>query len=194
MTDIITALAESVTAVVSVIGLVFIIIQTRHFLKQLKESNKITRVSNIEFLFRAVENFNMKAAQDRDVAKLWYKGVTDYAESFDEIDKYRFRQLWYWVLNLFDHILYQYEQELLDKATFDSWWGEFERVVEKRGVFHVWDNDFKESLSDNIVGKVEIILNRLDKKRLEIESTESKTEKTTNLESVAHVANSNVAK
>ena len=98
--------------IAAILQSIFVIISVCFIWHEVHQNRKLTQAANVQAFAELVSPFNLQLIQDRDMAKLWYKG----AEIFDdmnEVDQYRYRELLTWWLLLHENVYYQYRQGLI---------------------------------------------------------------------------------
>ena len=92
-------------SIASIVQGVFVIISIAFIWFQLRENTRLTRASNTQTLVDLSSPFNLQLIQDREMARLWVQGASNY-DTLDEIDKYRYYSLIAWWLILHENIFY----------------------------------------------------------------------------------------
>jgi hypothetical protein len=107
---------------------IFVIVSIGFIWYQLRENTRLTKAANTQRLVEVSAPFYLQAIEDREVAKLWLLGTTEW-NTLDEIDKRRYRLLLLWWLIFHENIYYQWKKKLIDEETYTTWAGDFEKYI-----------------------------------------------------------------
>lgn len=117
---------------------VFVILSVGVILFQVLQQTKLARAANSNTLFQLYAPFYTEIIQDKGMAELIVNGHKTYADSEDEVFKYRYRASLAWRLTLQENLFYQEKNGFLDKDLFKSWEDDFRDIVKRRNVKLIW--------------------------------------------------------
>lgn len=126
-----------VQTLVVVISLYFIWRQLQQQTKQVTQQTDLTRIANVQSLVGLSSPYNLELIKDPNMARLWVEGA-DKFESYDEVDKFRYKQLLIWWLILHENIFYQNQKGLLDADIYATWSRDLELFIIKHRLEHRW--------------------------------------------------------
>jgi len=124
-------------SIASIVQGVFVIISIAFIWFQLRENTRLTRASNTQTLVDLSSPFNLQLIQDREMARLWVQGASNY-DTLDEIDKYRYYSLIAWWLILHENIFYQWKKQLIDQETYGPWDHELKKFISRHPLNQFW--------------------------------------------------------
>lgn len=124
------SVAQVVQTVIVIISIIFI-------WYQLRQQTKLTRSSNIQTLFELASPMTLQVMQDRALAELVYEGHKHY-DTFDEVDKFRYRATLVWRLTFQENIYYQKQHGLLESNVYQAWDDDFKVWAERRHLKLRW--------------------------------------------------------
>jgi hypothetical protein len=130
-------IAAIVQTLVVVVSLYFIWRQVQQQTKQVTQQTDLARIANVQSLVGLSSPFNLQLITDPDMARLWVEGAEKF-ESYDEINKFRYRQLLTWWLILHENIFYQRQKNLLDTDIYKAWSRDLEFFIEKHRLDRHW--------------------------------------------------------
>lgn len=130
-------IAAIVQTLVVVISLYFIWRQVQQQTKQVTQQTDLARIANVQSLVGLSSPYNLELIKDRTMARFWVEGAEKF-ESYDEVDRYRFKQLLIWWLILHENIYYQNQKGLLDEDIYATWTHDLEFFIEKHRLNHYW--------------------------------------------------------
>jgi hypothetical protein len=129
-------------SIANIFETIFLIISVLFIWFQIRERNRLTRIANKHTFFQITSPFMMQLAQDRNLAELWFNGIKRY-ESMDVVDQFRYQQLLFWLLNLYDDMYYQKQSSLMDDQMSRGWEAEMQHFLQDHQVKRFWDTDMK---------------------------------------------------
>ena len=71
------------------------------------------------------------------MARFWVEGAEKF-ETYDEVDKFRYKQLLIWWLILHENIFYQKQKNLLDDDIYATWSHDLELFIAKHRLAYHW--------------------------------------------------------
>ncbi len=104
---------------------------------QLRENTNLVRAANTQKLVELSVPFNLRLAQDRELAELWHQAIQHFDE-LDEVDRFRYINLLTWWLSLHENIYHQWRTRLIDEETFTSWTRDLEYGVNRQHLGSHW--------------------------------------------------------
>ena len=104
---------------------------------QLRENTKLVRAANTQKLVDLSVPFNLRLAQDRELAELWQQATQRFDE-LDEIDKNRYFNLLTWWLMLHENIYPQWRKKLIEEDTYVSWTRDLEYFARRQQLGNLW--------------------------------------------------------
>ncbi len=130
------ALSDPASIAIIVQGILFIV---SIFLVwyQLRENTNLVRAANTQKLVELSVPFNLRLAQDRELAELWHQAIQHFDE-LDEVDRFRYINLLTWWLSLHENIYHQWRTRLIDEETFTSWTRDLEYGVNRQHLGSHW--------------------------------------------------------
>lgn len=129
-------------SIANILEAIFLIISVFFIWLQIREQNRLTRIANKHTFFELSSPFMRQLAQDRNLAVLWFEGMKRY-ESMDEVDQFRYQQLLFWLLNLYDDMYYQRQNSLMDDKMSRGWEVEMQNFLREHQIKRFWDTDMK---------------------------------------------------
>jgi hypothetical protein len=129
-------------SIANILEAVFLVISVVFIWLQIREQNRLTRISNKHAFFELSSPFMRQLAQDRNLAELWFEGIKRY-DSMDEVEQFRYHQLLFWLLNLYDDMYYQKQKGLLDDQMSHGWEVEMRNFVQEHQVKRFWNDGMK---------------------------------------------------
>ena len=138
----IATIAQAILVVISLVLIWFQIRQqTRQTENQTKQSELQTKLAEASFtqaIFEIASPFNIQVIQNRDMAELICNGHKNY-DSYDEVDKLRYRNSIMWRLTFQETLYYQNKNELINKDIYRGWEVDFKAFVRRRHLEARWD-------------------------------------------------------
>ncbi len=119
---------------------------------QLRENTRQVRTANTQKLVELSTPFNLRLAQDRELAGLWLQGAQNF-DALDEIDRERYFNLVNWWLVLHENIYHQWSKKLIDKDTYASWTRDLEYYVQRQNIGKNWtriSSYYEESFAEHV--------------------------------------------
>lgn len=129
-------------SIANILEAIFLIVSVVFIWLQIREQNRLTRIANKHTFFELSSPFMMQLAQDRNFAELWFKGIKQY-ESMDEVDQFRYHQLLFWLLGLYDDMYYQEQNNLMDTQLSRAWEVEMQYFLRDHQLKRFWNSDMK---------------------------------------------------
>lgn len=130
-------IATIVQTLVVVISLYFIWRQVQQQTKQVTQQTDLTRIANVQSLVGLSSPYNLELIKDPNMARFWVEGAEKF-ETYDEVDRFRYKQLLIWWLILHENIFYQKQKNLLDEDIYATWSHDLEFFIEKHRLDHHW--------------------------------------------------------
>lgn len=122
--------AQVLEAIIVAISVIFIWFQ-------LRQQTKLSKVANAQALFELTAPFNMEVIKERNMAQLIFEGHKHY-DSFDEVDKFRYRGALTWRLTFQELMYYQNQKGLLDSSIYHAWEDDFKAFIDRRQLKLRW--------------------------------------------------------
>jgi hypothetical protein len=129
-------------SIANILEAIFLIISVVFIWLQIRERNRLTRIANKHTFFQLSSPFMMQLAQDRHFAELWFKGIKQY-EAMDEVDQFRYHQLLFWLLTLYDDMYYQKQNDLMDEQMSRGWEVEMQYFLRDHQLKRFWNDEMK---------------------------------------------------
>jgi hypothetical protein len=152
MLSVLANIAMIIEAVVVIVSVVFVWYEIR-------ENTRLTRIANSQKLVELAAPFNLQLIQDREMARLWVTGSTDYP-SMDPVDQYRYYSLLAWWLMLHENIYYQHERDVLDDVSYAPWEYDLQDTVRTQHLERLWDR-LKPNLQATFAMHIEQLMSRV---------------------------------
>lgn len=130
-------IANIVQTLVVVISLYFIWRQVQQQTKQVRQQTDLARIANVQSLVGLSSPYNLELIKDPNMARFWVEGAEKF-ETYDEVDKFRYRQLLIWWLILHENIFYQKQKNLLDDDIYATWSNDLEFFIAKHRLEYHW--------------------------------------------------------
>ena len=138
-------------------GSASLVVSVLLLLREIRESNRLTRAANVQALVGLSGPFYMALVQDRQLAELCAKGVR--GADFDEVDRQRYQNLLICWLTFYENIFYQRRQRLLDRHAFEPWRRELEMFLRRQKVAVHW-SDIRDLFQTEFAAHVVALLER----------------------------------
>jgi hypothetical protein len=132
-----STIATIVQTLVVVISLYFIWRQVQQQTKLITQQTDLTKIANVQALVGLSSPYNLELIKDPNMARFWVEGAEKF-ESYDEVDKFRYKQLLIWWLILHENIFYQKQKGLLDKDIYAAWSCDLELFIKKHRLERLW--------------------------------------------------------
>jgi len=132
--QIITTIVQTLVVVVS---LYFIWRQVQQQTRLITQQTDLARVANVQSLVSLSSPYNLELITDPNMARLWVEGAEKF-ETYDEVDRFRYRQLLIWWLILHENVFYQRQRNLLDADIYKAWSRDLEFFIEKHRLDYHW--------------------------------------------------------
>ncbi len=129
---------ETLVSVSSILGSLSLVVSVILLIRELHESRRLTRASNAQTLVSLSSSFYLGLIQDRGLAELFSRA--DDFETFDAVDRARYRRLLTWWLIFYENIYYQYRHGLLESGPFRAWWRDLFLFLRECRVERFWDD------------------------------------------------------
>lgn len=139
-----------------ILGSLSLVVSVVLLIRELRETNRLTRASNTQTLVALSSPFNLSLIQDRKMAEFYVHGPQAYAE-MDEIDRYRYRSLLIWWLIFHENVYFQWRQRLLDKHTFKAWSQDLKAFIRHQQLAALWDS-MKDLFQDEFANYVDQLM------------------------------------
>jgi hypothetical protein len=143
-------------AVATIVQAVFLPVSLFLVWYQLTRQTRFTQAANVQSLVELSSPFNLQLIQDKEFARLWVEGPSQFKE-MDKVDRYRFKSLLIWWLILHENIFYQNREDLVDKEAYRPWdedLKEFVRIMDLKdhwsGLKGVFQAGFAKHVDDLI--------------------------------------------
>lgn len=130
-------IAAIVQTLVVVVSLYFIWRQVKEQTKLATQQTDLARVANVQSLVNLSSPYNLQLITDPNMARLWVEGAEKF-ETYDEVDRFRYRQLLIWWLILHENVFYQRQKNLLDADIYKAWSWDLKFFIEKHRLDHHW--------------------------------------------------------
>ena len=131
------SVATIVQTIAVIVSLFFIWKQVRQQTLQLEQQTKLAKTANAQALFEMASPFNMQVIQERSMAELIFEGHKNY-ESFDEVNKFRYKGTLTWRLAFQELMYYQNKKDLLDTFIYQAWEDDFKTFIKRRELKSRW--------------------------------------------------------
>src|SRR5262245_10448051 len=129
--------ATIVQALVVVVSLYFIWRQVQQQTKQVTQQTDLARIANVQSLVGLSSPYNLELINNPNMARLWVEGAEKF-ETYDEVDRFRYKQLLIWWLILHENVFYQRQKKLLDADIYETWTRDLEFFIEKHRLDDHW--------------------------------------------------------
>jgi hypothetical protein len=130
-------IATIVQTVVVVVSLYFIWRQVQQQTKQVTQQTYLARIANVQTLVGLSSPYNLELIKDPTMARFWVEGAKKF-ETYDEVDKFRYKQLLIWWLILHENVFYQRQRDLLDADIYETWTRDLKFFIKKHRLDHHW--------------------------------------------------------
>ncbi len=130
-------IATIVQTLVVVVSLYFIWRQVQQQTKLVTQQTDLARNANVQSLVSLSSPYNLELITDPEMARLWVEGAEKF-ETYDEVDRFRYKQLLNWWLILHENVFYQRQKNLLDAGIYEAWSRDLEFFIEKHRLDHYW--------------------------------------------------------
>jgi len=150
---------QALASIATLIQTVFFIISVFFVGYQIREHNRLTRTANTQSLVALASPFLLQLSQDRNLADLWVNGTKNYA-TLDAVDRFRYKQLLFWWLNLHENIFYQYHSGLVDQQMYQGWQVELRAFIQDKQLSLFWDQEMKHFFRTRFRQVVESMIRR----------------------------------
>jgi hypothetical protein len=131
------AIATIVQTFVVVISLYFIWRQVQQQTKQVRQQTDLARIANVQSLVSLSSPYNLELIKDPNMARFWVEGAEKF-ETYNDVDRFRFKQLLIWWLILHENVFYQKQKNLLDEDIFATWSHDLKSFIAKHRLEYHW--------------------------------------------------------
>jgi hypothetical protein len=129
---------DTLVAISSILGSLSLVVSVVLLMRELRETNRLTRAANAQALVDIVGPFYLSQVQDRQMAEFSARGAHKF-DQMDEVDQHRYRCLLIWWLIFYENVYYQRRNGLLDRHAFQPWWHDLRVMVQEHNLAQHWD-------------------------------------------------------
>jgi hypothetical protein len=123
--------------IATIVEAIFVVVSVIFIWYEVRQSNKLTKASNVQTTVELASPLNLQLIQDRQMAEFWYKGA-DQFDKMDEIDQQRYYELLTWWLILHENIYYQYTEGLIEEGYYKAWSHDLRKFVTTQNLGRHW--------------------------------------------------------
>jgi hypothetical protein len=123
--------------VATIIGSISIPLSGLFIWLQIRQQTRLAKVANTQSLVELSSPLNLQLIQDRNMAEYWIHGAQKY-ETYDDVEKYRYKSLLIWWLILHENIYFQWSQGLVDDTIYRSWQLDLQHFLSKQCPMERW--------------------------------------------------------
>jgi hypothetical protein len=156
-------IAAIIQTVVVVVSLYFIWRQVQQQTRLIAQQTELARVANVQSLVNLSSPYNLQLITDPNMARLWVEGAEKF-ETYNEVDKFRYRQLLIWWLILHENVFYQRQKNLLDEDIYKAWSRDLEFFIERHRLDQHW-NELEAAFQSEFSKNVEKMITKANLKK-----------------------------